>query len=191
MASGAIPAALDTAGNTADCVYAENRFEEVNGKCIDLDGFHDGAVRGNRCVNRKPPEAYPYGNVGIVFNDSHPHTRSNRITVEDNVIDGTLFSGMFVIGPGHRIVNNRLMNLNMAHCNENRAKFGCYNPAGDPEVLQTGIYLGRGVLRPNPARESLIRGNLITGYKMSSRCFGAAPGVDARANRIEANRCRD
>lgn len=191
MASGAIPAALDTAGNTEGCVYTENRFEEINGKCIDLDGFHDGVVSANRCVNRNAAEAYPHGNVGIVFNDSHPHTRSNRIVVEDNEIDGTLFSGIFVIGPGHRIVKNRLLNLNMAHCNESRAKFGCYNPAGDPDLLQTGIYLGRGVLRPNPARDSVIRDNLITGYRMAERCIAAAPGVDARANRIEANRCRD
>ena len=189
--SGAIPAALDTAGNTAHCEYTGNRFEEVNGKCIDLDGFHDGSVRGNRCVNHQAPKAYPYGNVGIVFNDSHPHTHSNNITVEDNEIDGALFSGIFVIGPGHRIVNNRLLNLNTAHCNENRARFGCYNPAGDPDLLQTGIYLGRGVLRANPARESLIRDNLITGYKMATRCIGTAPGLNARANRIESNRCRD
>jgi len=191
MESGAIPAALDTAGDTAGCAYVDNRFEEINGKCIDLDGFHDGEIRGNRFVNRRPPDAYPHANVGIVFNDSHPHTRSNRITVEDNEIDGLLFTGIFVIGPGHRIVNNRLLNLNRAHCNENRARFGCYNPAGDPDLLQSGIYLGRGVLRPNPARESLIRDNLITGYRMRERCIVAAPGLDRRANLLEGNRCRD
>lgn len=42
MQSGAIPAALDTAGDTAECVYADNRFSEINGKCMDLDGFHEG-----------------------------------------------------------------------------------------------------------------------------------------------------
>ena len=51
---GGTPVGVDTAGNVGSVVYARNHFEEVNGKCIDLDGFHDGAVRGNQCVNRKP-----------------------------------------------------------------------------------------------------------------------------------------
>src|SRR5262249_48664241 len=42
----ATPAALDTAGNVERSVYAGNRFTHINGKCIDLDGFHDGEVRG-------------------------------------------------------------------------------------------------------------------------------------------------
>ncbi len=191
IASGATPVAIDTAGNTAHCAYVGNQFSEVNGKFVDLDGFHDGEIRGNVFINRRPPEAYSQGNVGILFNDSHPHTRSNRIVVEDNLLDGVQFTGMFVIGPGNRIVNNRLLNLNMAHCNESRARFGCYNPPGDPRVLETGIYLGRGVLRPNPARDSVIEGNVIEGYKMRERCIAAAPGVDFAQNRIERNRCSD
>ncbi len=191
MASGATPAALDTAGNTAFCIYASNHFEEINGKAIDLDGFHDGEIRGNVFVNRRPPEAYPHGNVGIVFNDSHPHTRSNHIVLEDNTLDGVLFGAIFVIGPGHRIANNRLLNLNMAHCNENRARFGCYNPPTDPDLLESGIYLGRGVLRPNPARDSVIEGNVISGYRMAQRCILAAPDVPKSTNRILGNRCVD
>ena len=42
----AIPVAIDTAGNVDRSTYARNQFNEVNGKCIDLDGFHDGEVRG-------------------------------------------------------------------------------------------------------------------------------------------------
>jgi hypothetical protein len=191
MASGAIPAAIDTAGNTARCVYRDNRFEEVNGKAIDLDGFHHGEIRGNHFRNSGPPGAYPQGNMAVIFNDSHPRTRSDSITVEDNEFDGVLFGGFFVIGQGHRIENNRLLNLNRAGCNESRARFGCWDPAEAPGVLQSGIYLGRGVLRPNPARDLIIRGNLITGYRMKERCIAAAPGVEIKGNRIEKNRCED
>lgn len=191
MESGAIPVAIDTAGDTERCLYADNRFEEINGKCIDLDGFHHGEIRGNRFVNRGPPEAYPYANVGIVFNDSHPHTRSDSITVTGNRLEGLLYTGMFVIGPGHTIVNNRFLNLNRARCNDSRARFGCYNPAGDPQLLETGIYLGRGVLRPNPARNSRIENNRITGYKMGDRCIAAAPGVELAGIRISGNQCSE
>jgi len=185
--SGAIPVALDTAGNTSHCVYADNRFEEINGKCIDLDGFHHGEIRGNRFVNRRAPEAYPNANVGIVFNDSHPQTRSDFITVIDNQLEGLLFTGIFVIGPGHTIVNNRLLNLNRARCNESHA--GCYNPPGDPHLLESGIYLGRGVLRPNPARHSRIENNRITGYRMRDRCIASAHGVEMGRNQVSGNQC--
>ena len=46
--NGAIPVAIDTAGNVDRSIYADNRFEKISGKCIDLDGFHDGEVRGNQ-----------------------------------------------------------------------------------------------------------------------------------------------
>ena len=39
-----LPVALDTAGNVDRSVYARNQFTGINGKCIDLDGFHDGEV---------------------------------------------------------------------------------------------------------------------------------------------------
>jgi hypothetical protein len=57
---GGIPVAIDTAGNVDQTVYAGNRFEEVNGKCIDLDCFHHGEVSHNSCVNRgSGPNAAP------------------------------------------------------------------------------------------------------------------------------------
>ena len=43
----ATPVGIDTAGNVDHSTYEGNRFDEINGKCIDLDGFHDGAVRNN------------------------------------------------------------------------------------------------------------------------------------------------
>ena len=39
------PVAIDTAGNVSNSRYENNRFDEINGKCFDLDGFHDGVQR--------------------------------------------------------------------------------------------------------------------------------------------------
>jgi hypothetical protein len=189
--NGATPVAIDTAGNVDQSTYAENHFQDIDGKCIDLDGFHDGEVRANQCVNPAGFASYRFGHYGIVFNDSHPDVRSQNIRLIDNVIDGTLFGGIFVIGFGHTITGNRLLSLNASHCNENTAHFGCHDNAADPDLLEAGIYLGRSPLHDNPARRNVIRGNRITGYKMQSRCILAAPGVDAHSNTIIGNTCRD
>jgi hypothetical protein len=185
----AYPVAIDTAGNVDESVYEQNRFEEINGKCIDLDGFHHGKILSNVCVNRRPPEEYPHGNVGILFNHSNPDMESEQIVVEDNVIDGPHFTGIFVIGSDHRIVRNKLLNLNRARCNEDAAKFGCYNPKDEPDLLQSGIYLGRGTVHWAPVRNSVIQDNEITGFKMAERCIVAAPGVSLAENTIAGNRC--
>jgi hypothetical protein len=185
----AIPVAIDTAGNTERSVYAENRFQEINGKCIDLDGFHDGEVRANVCVNRARPEQYPFGNYGIVMNNSNPDMRPEGVRIIDNEIDGTLFGGIFVIGSGNTVARNRLRNINMAHCNDNAAKFGCYYAAGEPDMLRSGIYLGKGAERPAAARGNAIVDNRISGFGMRDRCVGAAPGVNLKANRVERNIC--
>ena len=191
MDDRAVPVAIDTAGDVERCSYVHNGFSDINGKCIDLDGFHDGDVRGNVCINRRPPEDYPFGNYGIVMNNSNPDMQSQNIRVEDNRISGALFGGVFVIGWGHRIERNRLENLNMAHCNEEAARFGCYYPPGEPGMLQSGIYLGRGAARPAPARANTIADNYISGFRMSTRCIGLAPGIPASANTIRDNICRD
>jgi hypothetical protein len=172
----AVPVAIDTAGNVERSVYSGNRFSEIDGKCIDLDGFHDGEVRGNACVNRPAPELYPYGGYGIVMNNSN---------------EAPKFGGIFVIGAGHRIARNRLLNLNTAHCNEEAARFGCYYAPGEPEMLSSGIYLGRGADRPAPARGNSVEDNQVTGYKMKSRCIGYAPGIAPEWNRPRGNRCED
>lgn len=187
----AIPVAIDTAGNVDRSVYANNRFEEINGKCIDLDGFHNGEVRGNECVNRGAPESYSQGNYGIVMNNSNPDMRSEGIVIRGNVIDGALFGGIFVIGERHTVVGNTLRNLNQAHCNENAAKFGCYYAAGEPDMLQAGIYLGRGAERPAPARGNTVKDNRISGFKMKTRCVAFAPGIAAEANTVAGNLCDD
>ena len=186
----AVPAALDTAGNVEGCSYSRNRFEEIDGKCMDLDGFHDGEIRGNECVNRGAPEQYRFGNYGIVMNNSNPDMQSRNIRIVDNIIEGPLFGGIFVIGTGHQIVHNRLLNLNTAHCNEEAARFGCYYGPGEPDMLRSGIYLGRGADRPAPARGNTIEDNEITGFQMETRCIGLAPGILPGWNMVRGNRCR-
>lgn len=188
---GGTPVAIDTAGNVDASVYARNRFDEVNGKCIDLDGFHHGEVVENVCENRGRAEEYPFGHFGIVMNNTNPDMQSVGIVVARNRMRGMKFGGIFVIGAGHRIENNRLLNLNTAGCNESRRRFGCAHFPGEPDLLQTGIYLGKRAERPAPARGNVIRGNTITGYKMSARCIGAAPGVQRAENTIRGNFCRD
>jgi hypothetical protein len=179
----AIPVAIDTAGNVERSFYSGNRFEEVNGKCIDLDGFHDGEVSGNACVNRGGAAATPFGHFGIVMNNANPDMRSRNIRVVENTIDGPLFGGVFVIGEGHLVARNRLLNLNAARCD------ACYYRADEPDMLRTGIYLGRGAERPDPARGNIIEENEIGGYKMKDRCIGLAPGIAPGANRIRDNAC--
>jgi hypothetical protein len=100
------------------------------------------------------------------------------------------FGGIFVIGTGHRILHNSLLHINTAHCNENRARFGCA-ALDEPDVLQTGIYLGSHAEHPAPARGNRIEGNVVTGWKMKSRCIQAAPGVKLSENTIKDNRCSD
>jgi hypothetical protein len=184
------PVGIDTAGNVEQSSYERNRFEEINGKCIDLDGFHDGAVRGNICINRRLPEDYAFGHFGIVFNNANVDMRSQNIVVEANQLDGMKFGGIFVIGTGHKILRNRMLHINTAHCNENRAKFGC-SALGEPEVLETGIYLGSHAEHPAAARGNLIEGNTISGWKMKVRCIQAAPGVKLAENTIRKNVCTD
>jgi hypothetical protein len=190
MEGRAVPVAIDTAGNVERCLYAGNRFEEIDGKCIDLDGFHDGELRANVCVNSGPPEQYRFGNYGIVMNNTNPDMQSRNIQVIDNVIDGPRFGGIFVIGTGHLVARNRLLRLNTAHCNEGAARFGCYYAAGEADMLRSGIYLGRGAERPAPARGNTIEENEISGYKMGERCIGIAPGILPEWNTIRHNRCR-
>jgi hypothetical protein len=186
---GGIPVAIDTAGNVDGSTYARNHFEEANGKCIDLDGFHHGEVRGNACTNRGSAGDYPHGHYGIVFNNSNPDMQSEGVTVAGNVIDGAKFGGIFVIGTGNTIVENKLTNLNLARCNESGAKYGCLYYPDQPDLLRSGIYLGQGAARPAAARGNTITGNEISGYGMRERCIVAAPGVSLSWNKAERNRC--
>jgi hypothetical protein len=187
---GGIPVAIDTAGDVDRSVYEFNRFEEINGQCIDLDGFHDGTVRGNTCINRAKAEDFAFGHFGIVFNNANIDMQSQNILVEDNDLEGMKFGGIFVIGTGHRILRNRMQRLNTAHCNENSREFGC-SALGEPHLLESGIYLGSHAERQAAARNNRIEGNSISGWKMKSRCIQAAPGVKLADNTIKGNLCSD
>jgi hypothetical protein len=187
---GGTPVAIDTAGDVDRSDYEFNRFEEINGQCIDLDGFHDGIVRGNSCINRGKAEDYAFGHFGIVFNNANIDMQSQNVLVEQNELEGMKFGGIFVIGTGHRILRNRMRRLNTAHCNENRQKFGC-SVLGEPDVLETGIYLGSHAERPARAGNNRIEGNTISGWKMKTRCIQAAPGVKLTDNTIRGNACSD
>ena len=98
--SQAVAVALDTAGNVDHSLYAGNRFTDVNGQCIDLDGFHDGSVHDNACLNRKPLEDYPWLHAGIVFGNNHPSVESTGVVVKGNDIEGFAYGGVFLIGVG-------------------------------------------------------------------------------------------
>jgi hypothetical protein len=187
---GGTPVGIDTAGNVEQSVYESNHFEEVDGKCIDLDGFHDGIVRSNTCINRGKPEDYPYGNFGISLNNASPAMRSVNILIENNHLEGMKFGGIFALGEGHRILHNTMTRLNTAHCDET-PKAGCSGIAGEPEFLESGIYLAKGGEHPAPARNITIEGNVISGYKMAAHCIGTAPSVKRSESRAGKNSCSD
>jgi hypothetical protein len=186
----AIPVGIDTAGNVDNTAYLRNRFSEIDGKCMDLDGLHDSEIRGNLCVNRAAPETYPLGNYSIVMNDTNPDMRTQNIRIVENTLDSPVFGGIFVIGTGNMIARNRLWNMNTAHCNDNLAHYGCNYAAADPEILEAGIYLGRGAERPAPARGNVVEDNWITGWKMRAHCVESAPDIPANANTVRNNWCR-
>ena len=188
---GGIPVGIDTAGKVDESVYTNNRFEEINGKCIDLDGFHDGEVSANTCINRGKADDYPQGHFGLVMNNTNPQMESQFITVRENVFDGTKFGGIFVIGHDHKIINNRLRNINRAKCNEAAAVYGCSHFPNEPDLMQSGIYLGMRAERMSPARNNRVEGNEVSGHKMKERCVMAAPTVPKDANTVRGNTCTD
>jgi len=172
------PVAIDTAGNVDNSSYARNQFKEINGQCLDLDGFHDGIVEKNICINEKSADAYPFGGSAIVMNNTHPDTHSSNVEISGNVVEGSKFGGLFLMGSGNRVIDNVLLGLNLAH--------------GDaPEILVNGIYLGRGVARMEETTGNVIRGNRVVGYKMKTRCISFGPGVSHPANTLESNTCSD
>ena len=193
---GATPVGIDTSGNVDRSAYNDNRFEELNGKCIDLDGFHDGEVRRNTCLNRGRAEDYPSGHFAMVVNNWNPDMKSENIAIVDNLVDGSKFGGIFLLGSRHKVLGNRLLNLNLAGCNESRARFGCVAIQGEPDVLQSGIYLGRiaaewAQKRGDASRDLVIENNLITGHRMKTRCIMAAPGVSLEESVVRGNTCED
>jgi hypothetical protein len=187
--NGGTPVAIDTSGDVEGSQYIGNHFDEVNGKCIDLDGFHDGAVTSNSCTNRHSAEDYPHGHFGIVMNNTNAATHSANIDLTGNLIDGAKYGGLFVIGSGNHIVSNRFENLNLSHCNA--GSHDCIYKPDEPEILESGIYIGSGGERKEEAKGNVIRNNTVTGYKMAKHCISLAPQIANSANTIENNVCRD
>ncbi|HTQ54762.1 MAG TPA: right-handed parallel beta-helix repeat-containing protein [Bryobacteraceae bacterium] len=191
MLSYAVPVALDTGGNVDRSTYADNRFTDVNGQCIDLDGFHDGDVRGNSCVSHGSYDDYPYAQFGIVFGDSNPDMQPDHVTVAGNRIDGAGFGGLYLIGSGNVVTGNRFLGLNRNRCTGDMTQARCNYAADQPDLLRSGIYLAAGAARPAPASHNQITENEISGFGMNRWCIAAAPGVSASANRIAKNQCTD
>jgi Right handed beta helix region len=187
----AIPVGLDTAGDVDHALYLNNRFSEIDGKCMDLDGLHDSDVRGNLCVNRAAPATYPLGNYSIVMNNTNPDMSTQNIRIVDNTLDSPVFGGIFAIGTGNYIARNLLRNVNTAHCNDNIAHYGCKYAAADPEILESGIYLGRGAERPAPAHGNVVEDNSVTGWKMRDHCVEAAPDLPQGWNIVRNNWCHE
>ena len=186
------PVAIDTAGNVDNSTYARNQFREINGQCIDLDGFHDGFVQENVCTNKQGATAYPYGGTAIVMNNTHPDTHSSNIEIRGNVVEGSKFGGLFLMGSRNRILDNVFLGLNLARCPERASPSGCiYKKEEEPELLTSGIYLSPVGSRLEETAGNIVRGNRIEGYKMQARCFGFAPGVSRAANTIQGNTCSD
>jgi signal peptidase I len=187
--NGGTPVAIDTAGDVPGSQYVRNQFDEINGKCIDLDGFHEGVVLDNSCINRFKASDYPHGHFGIVMNNTNPKTHSNDIELSGNLIDGAKYGGLFLMGSNNHITNNRFVNLNLAGCEETNP--ACVYKKDEPKMLQSGIYIGRGVARTEETKGNVIRGNRISGHKMSARCIVVAPQAARGSNTIESNTCQD
>jgi hypothetical protein len=187
----AVAVVLDTAGNVDHSTYANNRFSDVNGQCIDLDGFHDGEVTGNTCLNEKPFSTYPASHYGIVFGNNNPDSTSGGIVVTGNTLSGFAYGGVFVVGSKNRIENNRFTGLNLAHCGTTPVPARCAYALDQPDLLRSGAYLANNGGRPAEASGNVIRGNTFTGFGIAEHCVMAAPGVSLESNTISGNTCHD
>jgi len=191
IANWAVPAAIDTAGNVDKSTYSDNHFEDIDGKCIDLDGFHDGEIRDNSCVSHGLYDEYPWAQFGIVFNNANPDMESANVTVTGNLIDGAGYGGLYLLGSHHLVAHNRFLALNRNQCTTDRTRPRCDYGSGDPALLHSGIYLVPGAARPARTVNNRIEDNEVSGFGMRESCIVAAPGVSLAANQAARNRCVD
>jgi parallel beta helix pectate lyase-like protein len=186
------PVALDTAGNVDHSVYTGNEFTEVAGQCIDLDGFHDGEVTGNLCINQTAAAAKWLGlHFGILFGNHDPGMTSTNVTVAQNTILGFAYGGVFLIGDHIRIEDNRFLNLNLEKCGTKPISAKCNALNDQPDALRSGIYLSDNGGRPAETRDDVIRNNVITGFGMAQHCISARAGVGLKTDTIKGNQCED
>jgi hypothetical protein len=172
-------------------IYRNNRFRGVDGECINLDGFHEGEVRNNRCESTGPFENYPYAHYGIVMGNTDPHVRVSGVTITDNLIVGTAYGGLFLIGSKNVITGNRLLMINRAHCAGDGRIARCNYALDQPGLLRSGIYLAAAAKHPEPSTDNVISGNELRGFGAGRWCITAASGVDLKRNRIGQNTCAE
>jgi hypothetical protein len=184
-----VAVALDTAGNVDHAVYSGNRFTDVNGQCIDLDGFHDGEVAGNTCVNLKPLEAYPASHFGIVFGNNDPGMDSTGVTITGNTLQGFAYGAVFLAGSHNRVEGNRFLDMNRAHCGSTPVSSLCNYALEQPDLLRSGIYLSGNGGRATVTKDNVVRSNVVTGFGMESHCVSVASGVRLIDNLVTANSC--
>jgi hypothetical protein len=189
LPGGATPVALDSSGDTSEATYSGNQFEDVDGQCIDLDGFHDGRVVNNSCVNRKPAAFYPLSHVGIVFGNSNPAMQSQAVVVSGNLIQGFGYGGVYLIGEQHEISGNRFVDVNRNHCSGDMRVALCNYAPEEPGMLRSGIYLASHAARSAETKGNRISGNYISGFGMDRWCVAAGPGVRLDLNAIRGNTC--
>ncbi len=186
----ATPVALDSAGNVDQSIYESNDFTDVNGQCIDLDGFHDGKVEKNSCTNRLPLQSYPFLHAGIVFGNSSPEVSPGRVFVRGNVIEGFGYGAVFLVGEKNEITDNSFIDLNRRHCAGDLKIEACNYALDEPDMLRSGIYLASHAARPARTAGNVIAHNVIRGFGMiSTRCVVAGPGVKLLDNHVRANKC--
>ena len=92
---GGTPVAIDTAGNVDKSVYEQNSSSEINGKCIDLDGFHHGDVIEQYAVPKQAcGRGVPRSAISASYSITQTPTCSRRPFASiGNMIDGTKFGG--------------------------------------------------------------------------------------------------
>lgn len=187
----ATPVALDTAGNVEYTVYTGNTFTSVAGQCVDLDGFHDGMVSGNRCIN-DPAQARAWLGLhfGILFGNHDPGMNSVNISVTGNTLQGFAYGGVFLIGEQHRIEDNQFLDVNLAHCGSSPTPAKCAALLDQPDALRSGIYLATDGGRPAVTRGNIIRNNSLRGFGIAQHCIAASKGADLKANTIAGNTCQ-
>ena len=136
-------------------------FQHINGKCIDLDGFHDGEVSA-QCLRRRS------AGYGIVMNNTNPDMQSRNVRIEDNLLDGVKYGGIFVIGDGQPDPPQS------AAESEYRALRLLLHGRRAGPVPQRNLS-GKGAERPAPARGNRIEENEITGFKWIAAASEARP----------------
>lgn len=187
----ATPVALDSAGEVAESIYSGNHFTDVDGQCIDLDGFHNGEVSGNSCINNRPTADYPFLHAGIVFGNSFPGMEPGRVVLSGNLIQGFGYGGLFLIGENSQITDNRFIAINRNHCTGKAGNPPCNYALDEPGMLRSGIYLAGHAARPAQTRGNVIRNNVLSGFGTRQWCIAASPGVALAANDIARNTCTD